>query len=98
MRFVLGKTYVWMLPVWAVAFFGAIELSQWQWGSPGGGFVVLPLFMIWLVGSELRSGVALDKYWCGAYPRGSVQFAAMITGQIVAALLATVAFIFLATK
>jgi hypothetical protein len=80
-----GKSYLWLFLVYAGLFCGSFKLCDWVFGNFSLGFLTMPAFMVFLLGSEMRSGVALDSWWQARHLRGSWQYRAMLTWQAVAA-------------
>jgi hypothetical protein len=94
-----GKTYIWLFPIWAIVFLGGFVLSKLFFGRPNGGFFTLPLFGMWLLAAQLKSGVALDSKWRANHARGSSWYQTLIIANIawiaLAGAIAGVAIIFM---
>jgi hypothetical protein len=73
-----GRSYLWLLPIFAVLFFGpALLLDNGVWGA-----LTLPLFGAFLLVSEWRSGIALDSFMRATHLKDSWQYRALIAWQV----------------
>jgi membrane-bound ClpP family serine protease len=89
-----GKSYLWMFPIFGVLFFGGVALCVQTVGNPGWGILTLPGFLMFVLGAEIRSGVALDSWWRATYPRGTSRYRALLLWQAVVTVLATAMAVF----
>ena len=60
-------------------FFGGIALGRSAMNDPGWGVVTMPVFLAFVLASELRSKVALDSWWRASYAKGCWQYGAIVT-------------------
>jgi len=88
-RFQKGKTYSWLFPWMAGVNVIAVTLSLWLAGHIGWGLFTAVTMFLWLVASEIYSGVILDAAWCGRYVRGTRAFFWMLAYHLAGAAWAT---------
>lgn len=77
-RFKQGRSYLWLLPIFVILFFGSAMLL----GSPAWAALMLPLFGAILLVSEWRSGIALDSFMRATHLKGSWQYRALFAWQV----------------
>jgi hypothetical protein len=77
-RLELGRSYLWAFAAYAALFLGTIALCA-ALGHPNWAVIPMPIMMIAILSSELRSGIALDSMLRASYPKGTWQYGAMIT-------------------
>ncbi len=87
MRFILGRSYVWIffaifLPLWIG---GMVAIAR-VWMPPLTVAMLLPAMLLFILTSELRSGIALDSWWRAKYVRGTTLYRLLIAWHLVAML------------
>ncbi|QEG37069.1 hypothetical protein [Bythopirellula goksoeyrii] len=76
MRLEIGKSYLWLFLTFMGVF---VVLAFAPFGQPLSASVcLLPLFMGFLLYSQVRSKVALDSWWHATHPAGSRIYTALI--------------------
>jgi hypothetical protein len=83
MTFKLGEQYVGVL-MGGLAFVGAMMvISTSIVGNPSLGFVSFPLFGVFLLCSEIRSGITLDGLGYAKYSKGTRQYSMTLAWRII---------------
>lgn len=76
-----SRSYVSIFVVYAIFFVAAMAFGSAGYMDAMFTFVAisLPAYILFLLVSQVRSGIALDNWMVARYPRGTWQFAAIIT-------------------
>jgi hypothetical protein len=82
LKLIHGKSYVWILVVLLLSyawiyFSGYIRVAA----------LMLPLTLVVMISSEIRSHVALDSWWRATYVRSQWQYTAIVAWHVVLCLL-----------
>ena len=79
MKFVLGKSYLWLSGIYVAAFV-ALAFGPLLFGVVDFRYeaVLLPIYGGFLLISQIRSGVALDSLWRAKYPKETWQYKALL--------------------
>ncbi len=73
-----GKSYLWLFGVFAVCLIGGMALSTAAAGNPRWAILAMPVLIVFILVSELRSEVALDSWWRATHPKGGWQYNAIL--------------------
>jgi hypothetical protein len=79
LRLQQGRSYAWILAIYVIALFGGFYAWIFLFRGRFWGILSIPAVMFVMVGSELRSGVALDSMWCASHAKGTRQYRAATT-------------------
>jgi hypothetical protein len=77
-----GKSYLWLFGVYVALFLGSAAVSGLIFGSPILALPVMALMGLFLLISQIRSGIALDGTWRAIYPKGTWKYRAQIIANI----------------
>ncbi|MEQ8210612.1 MAG: hypothetical protein RH917_12350 [Lacipirellulaceae bacterium] len=87
MKLEIGKKYLWVFFIYFSVFCMVLFLKALSDAIPLSLIACsLPVFMAFLLYSQIRSGVALDSWWRATHPAGSIAFKAMIVWNSLAIL------------
>ena len=78
MKFECDKSYIWLFPIFIALLFGASIVGQYAFKHPDWAFFVFPALGLFMVVSQLRSGVALDGLWRARYRKGTWQYKGLL--------------------
>jgi hypothetical protein len=78
MRFEYQKSYMWLCFVFIVLFFGAELVGTYGFNRHGWSFPILPAVGLFIIISEIRSGVAIDGLWEAKYLKGTWQYSGLL--------------------
>ena len=82
-KFVGGKSYLWLFPVFLVAMLVSTAFCFVAFRRPLLGSLALPITMGYFFVCQWKSGIALDSKWTAKYPNGTWQFrCTMICGMV----------------
>lgn len=75
-----GESYLWVFFTYFTAFIGAMFLPPFAEVIPVSILVAsVPLFLGFMLYSQLRSQIALDSWWTANHPAGSRKYSTLIT-------------------
>lgn len=78
MRFLVGKSYVWIFWVFFLVFIAAGAGLTVFVGHPVYAGILLPIVLGIVFALEIRSGVVLDSWWRAKYVKGTWQYKAIL--------------------
>jgi hypothetical protein len=74
MRFEYGKSYLWLFAAYAAIALGSAVTSMLLFRRPLWAFPAMSAMVLFLLVSQLRSGIALDGMWRAIYRKETWMF------------------------
>src|ERR1700733_5893267 len=87
MRLEYQKSYLRLFGLFAALILGGTIISIMAHRRPLWVFDILPVFALFLLVSQLRSGIALDSFWVAAHKSGTGMYKVLIAWNFLIAVL-----------
>lgn len=90
MLFHQGKSYIWLFGAFSAIWLAGFAICQFALSNLLWGVLTIPTFILFILVSEIRSGIALDSWWRATHPKGTYVYTAMLVWHMLGLVLACV--------